>query len=51
MVFIANFWMTHTLAKAISIASQQKIPLPDFIKKYIDDVIALISPRPDYNET
>jgi hypothetical protein len=47
MVTFSNIWMSHTLKKAKCIALERGFTIPDFIKKYIDDIIAILRKRPN----
>jgi hypothetical protein len=48
MVTNMNIWMMHTLDKAVEIGCSRGIIIPTFIKKYVDDILALITKRRNY---
>jgi hypothetical protein len=41
--------MRHTLDKAIEIGRRRGVIIPLYVKKYIDDILAIIKTRPGYN--
>ena len=46
MVTIADIWMSHTLKTASSIAQQKNLRTPKFLKKYVDDILAIFRRQP-----
>ena len=46
MVTVADIWMSHTLDQALKIASEKNFRHPKFLKKYVDDILAIFRRQP-----